>query len=420
MKWNPNGLVIATIATVIKTKLPPEISITWGSLVEAISAALSDIKFSETTPKEMFEKKFERCMENLLLSPSVGFEIGEYASEIIEDLAKLDFQFDSDFSQDTAVNNIRMILSNHKVYDANIDDKLLFDLANSIYIDLENIVQENVQALSYYTLKRLKKLESKVSQQYEELTLEGFAEKWITKRAVEPSYLYVPLDQEHDIINNLQKNNKIAITGTVGGVGKTELARHLCQEISENYKYIGWINYSGNLERDISQSLTSQFFSQGHCIDRLFAFDSYHANELILFVDNISSEALSTDASLSILRQLSCSIVITTRAANIFDFLAFEVKTLSLEKAELVFEHYYTGRPADNYTHNETVAHIVKLSGYHPLLIELIARNARKRHLSRRNTLSELQDKGFSLAGNAGSNWNSFKNESIIAQLGLV
>lgn len=238
---------------------------------------------------------------------------------------------------------------------------------------------------------------------------------WITRLR------YVPVPRHHvsridekKMVNDILdfSKSKSAISGIVGGIGKTELLKLVCKEVLDTckYHYVGWIDYSGNFETDLLNSLDTQFARNNNPIDILLKLDKSHGKDMVLFVDNVEK---NNDNSLEILRRLSCKVIVTTRNQTFFDFNMMYLELLSENIATKIYMTYRDQCDTRDYD----IKNIVKLCGYHPLTIELVGKYAKKRKLSSKELYEELLKYEYNLEGLVDSNWNGNKEELIVTQL---
>lgn len=238
---------------------------------------------------------------------------------------------------------------------------------------------------------------------------------WITMLPYVPvTEHHIAREDEDEMVQNIFDHTKIAISGIVGGIGKTELLQLVCGRALDmcKYHYVGWIYYSGDFKADILASLASQFIIDNDPIKSLLTLDSQYGQDMIIFVDNADSN--NDDEYLDILRRLTCKVIVTTRNQTFFDF---KMKNLSLLSKDVATKIYLKYNGQSNGKSDYYIEQIIKLCGYHPMAIELVAKYAKKRKLSSKTVYSELLEHGYNLDGLVDSNWNGNRNELITTQL---
>lgn len=237
---------------------------------------------------------------------------------------------------------------------------------------------------------------------------------WITTLPYVPVTRYhIARKNENEMVRNILDCTKIAISGIVGGIGKTELLKLVCKKVLDmhQYHYVGWIYYSGDFKADILDSLALQFIRSNDPIKDLLALDYNYGQDMILFVDNVDRN--NDDEYLNILSRLTCKVIVTTRNQTFFDF---DMTYLNLPE-DIAAKIYLTYNDQSNRDTGYYMGRIVELCGYHPLAIELVAKYAKKRKLSSETVYSELLEHGYNLSGLIDSNWNGNRNELIATQL---
>lgn len=232
---------------------------------------------------------------------------------------------------------------------------------------------------------------------------------------------YVPVTRHHiarkneeEMVQNILDCTKIAISGIVGGIGKTELLKLVCKRVLDmcQYLYVGWIYYSGNFKADLLDSLAPQFIINNDPIKTLLTLDYNYGQDMIIFVDNVDSN--NDDKYLNILSRLTCKVIVTTRNQTFFDF---NMTYLDLLPEDIAAKIYLTYNDQSNREADYHIGRIIELCGYHPLAIELVGKYAKKRKLSSKTVYSELLEHGYNLNGLVDSNWNGNRNELIATQL---
>ena len=237
---------------------------------------------------------------------------------------------------------------------------------------------------------------------------------WVTTLPYIPATRHhIARENEEDMVQHILGCTKCAISGIVGGIGKTELLQLVCKQILDTRQcyYVGWIHYSGNIRVDILDSIAPQFISNNDPIKSLLTLDDQYGQDMILFIDNANSN--NDDEELHILNRLTCKVIVTTRNQS---FLDFDMVYLNLLSKDVASKIYLTYKGQSNSKADYYIEQIVELCGNHPMAIELVAKYAKKRKLANRTVYSELLENGYSLNGLVDSNWNGNRNELIATQ----
>ncbi len=185
-------------------------------------------------------------------------------------------------------------------------------------------------------------------------------------------------DKLRTVINLLEPHGSMVLVSGVGGIGKTSLMQWACNEMKEAGKYVAWISCGSSLKDDLLMLGDALGISDD---DRKNAYKMIIGkiknclyDSLYLFLDDLKEKLGSEE--LSDLNSLSAHIMATSRS----EYVAF--KTVELEKLEednaiKMFFRYYNGDTDRSY--KEAARDIVTSVTRHTLLIELLAKAARKK-----------------------------------------
>ena len=253
----------------------------------------------------------------------------------------------------------------------------------------------------------------------EETTLEPSSAlpKWLTARYEENSAAYVQRAEYAEVLDLLKNHNKVLLHG-MGGIGKTELMRSLCKQLSEAYAHVAWITYTGSLRSSMIGQMTALktkgFSEEEEAFENIKATLTNLGKDLILFVDNID-KTKAEDHNLNFLQQLEGTVVITARRSQFLN--SFEDKHIDFLPpegcAELFVKYAKPKKPYDT----ALIEKIVKLAGWHTLAIEIIARAAWQRRWQPPEVLQELKDKGFDIATAVATAHGDDKEEKMMEHL---
>lgn len=285
-------------------------------------------------------------------------------------------------------------------------------------LDINRILQlaQTKPEDSPHIIDKLKKL-SDVVDKYkgnEPLATEP-QDKWITDFFAPVSRHHVPFPNEEEMVEELLSSSNYAISGTIGGIGKTELLRVLCAEVVKRNEaeYIGWIDYSGNISADLLRSVRNEVIRRNDPVNSFLAFAQKHGDNLVLFIDNARIDQKAD--LLSFLERLGCRVYVSTRNQAFLDYDILQLDLLPEPNAEALFIKY---RGSSNRIDiNRSVTTIVKRCGCHPLAIELVAKYGKAKHIANDTLIEDLSAHGFDLNAMIQSNWNGNKQELIECQL---
>ena len=208
-------------------------------------------------------------------------------------------------------------------------------------------------------------------------------------------------DNVIDKIEDKLKDKSCIILTAMGGMGKTEICRHLFRramgEGLSGIDAVGWLNYNG--------SIISTFFNaQIEGIPKLDSekpddyfnrarrrIESDYGRKLLLFIDNID-EFLIND--IKNIFELDCRILITSRINKIDRVELIEIKPLDNKNCIELYRHHSKYTTANGETLNE----IIKLAGKHTLTIELLGKTQLASLLTAEAMLEKLRENNFDLS----------------------
>ena len=138
-------------------------------------------------------------------------------------------------------------------------------------------------------------------------------------------------------------SGKYLISG-IGGIGKTELMRQLVSwmEQEEVKCRIAAVQYEENLAASFSRSFLNL---TGESVEERFHESIYHLSEehqekTVLFLDNMNHTE-EEDPYLSELKDLPCTIFVTSRQKHLDGFTTFGIKAPQKSALSLIFRDNY-------------------------------------------------------------------------------
>lgn len=225
------------------------------------------------------------------------------------------------------------------------------------------------------------------------------ADPWLTEPPAVPTPYYVDRKEYAEIIEALDKEGaKICICG-MGGLGKTELMRKVCEQTYKRYPYAAWVSYTDSLRSSLVRAFKGmEGVSEEEAFDMIVDRIGRMGSDLILFIDNLDAKK-KDDGDLCRLEKMGATVLITGRRHDFSShFRDYTVGYLSDEKAEELFVGYLDRDVAGG--EQEVLAKIISLAGGHTLSLELIAKSAKKRGHLLEKVLAELLENGFDIKGN--------------------
>lgn len=220
---------------------------------------------------------------------------------------------------------------------------------------------------------------------------------------------YLPVIPESGVIgrddiitqvhNKLTDEKNVVMLCGLGGIGKTAVMQKVCNDIakdgSENH-YVAWI-ISGDSLIDEFLNLR-EFLGVSSVLSREIAFNEIIKKlkridgTLFLFIDNMNRRLGSKELSVINSLQPKVRVMITSRIENEV-IPSIRIDALNLESAVTVFYEYYKGDKEQKY--KKVVTDIVSSVKQHTLLVELLAKAARKSGGSLYDFCEKLKEKGL-------------------------
>jgi len=186
------------------------------------------------------------------------------------------------------------------------------------------------------------------------------------------------------------------ISGSAG-LGKTKLARAVCNDLEDQLDHIAWLTYDGSLE---NQLLTLRILEQNlDRQNRLFQIKEFlnttEKNVLIVLdkVNDIPSHAdLQTIASFS----PTVKVLITSRLPEIRGVEVYPLYALPLESCMDIFYMHYKLDP--NKEQKKAAQNIVNSVGLNTFIVELLARSAQAEGEKLEVVWEKMQKRGFAFS----------------------
>lgn len=204
-------------------------------------------------------------------------------------------------------------------------------------------------------------------------------------------------DIELQEIHTLLQQEKFLLLHGVGGIGKTELAKHYAMTYAEEYDAVVFVRFLDSIENTI---LSDTNFPIVHCTRSDGESDAAYLERKLqvlrqictprhlILLDNFDTGDCE---NLDFLTELPCSILVTSRVDYDGIFPQYEVDILSDESALYQMMAYYTKREPDLYTDA-----ILKALNGHTMAVELVAKQMALHQLTSREMYEKLCGEGIS------------------------
>ena len=204
-------------------------------------------------------------------------------------------------------------------------------------------------------------------------------------------------DIELQEIHTLLQQEKFLLLHGVGGIGKTELAKHYAMTYAEEYDAVVFVRFLDSMENTI---LSDTNFPIVHCTRSDGESDAAYLERKLqvlrqictprhlILLDNFDT---GDCGNLDFLTELPCPILVTSRVDYDGIFPQYEVDILSDESALYQMMAYYTKREPDLYTDA-----ILKALNGHTMAVELVAKQMALHQLTSREMYEKLCAEGIS------------------------
>lgn len=163
------------------------------------------------------------------------------------------------------------------------------------------------------------------------------------RKSVKASHFFGREEELYDLKEMFFNSGKYLISG-IGGIGKTELMRQLVSwmEQEEVKCRIAAVQYEENLAASFSRSFLNL---TGESVEERFHESIYHLSEehqekTVLFLDNMNHTE-EEDPYLSELKDLPCTIFVTSRQKHLDGFTTFGIKAPQKNALSLIFRDNY-------------------------------------------------------------------------------
>jgi len=259
------------------------------------------------------------------------------------------------------------------------------------------------KTLSCSAKKRYKRAETLIEQVDKILPLANPKEPFLKSSLPNISGFFTGRDSEiEEIHKRLQENNVLFLSG-IGGIGKSELAKHYAEVYKDSYDAIIFAPFVN----DIQTMITNDNYVQIH---NFFQYPEEKANEYferkmrklgelcnkrtLIIVDNLDT---TDDDNLDKLFSLGCKMLITTRAdfSDVYPDNQMDIDVLSDPFS--VFNEYYKKPLSDD--ERKCVDEIIEIVCGHTMTIELLAKQMMAGRIKPEKMIEKIKDGGVSESG---------------------
>ena len=225
-------------------------------------------------------------------------------------------------------------------------------------------------------------------------------------------------DIKKTVLTILEEQGHMALVNGLGGIGKTAVMQHICNDLKNKGKYVAWIECGESLKEDILLLRTELGIPESDSADAAYnqiigilKADRQLAGNLYLFLDNLS-RFLSKEEQ-GILNGLNIHVMATSRFEHgYFSNVALDV--LTEEAALEMFYGYYLEKQTDKTRRFVDAAkEIIRSVQSHTLLVELLAKAASKKGGTLEDFRDDLKKQGVFRVFNRKLRIDGDKNRTI-------
>lgn len=206
-------------------------------------------------------------------------------------------------------------------------------------------------------------------------------------------------DEEREIIELIDREQKLVLVNGLGGVGKSTICKELFLKLkNEKKRMLGWVNYNGeSLRKDfIDQFYYPKTYNERE--EHLLYFLQHEIDEnAVIFIDNLNVRDVE-EQFIKKLEKANCNIICTSR---ITEFEYFKVVPIDfLEEFECIrLFKGYAGIEQKDVKYDEYIKLIVRKVAKHTLTIEILGKLAVAEKLTPVEILGKLEREGIDLDG---------------------
>ena len=258
--------------------------------------------------------------------------------------------------------------------------KLSTRIAEDIKHIVQNLYPDNIERIETKEDKiqntiDVKSFSLEAPKQLLSATVLQFTGKYITYR---PSKVSKEFSYRDTIVaaieETLKMKRKVLILSSIGGVGKTAIARKVFYDLKDDFEQLAWVRYTDTLKQSLIQSF--DIARDVSNTDERFEAIKYHiqSSNILLIIDNVTKTKIE-DPDLAWFEQdFEGSVLITTRVDGLCNQEQTELNWFTEELAVEIFYSYY--KKDVERKKIKIVKKIVNLVRYHTLSVELLAKSA--------------------------------------------
>jgi tetratricopeptide (TPR) repeat protein len=201
-------------------------------------------------------------------------------------------------------------------------------------------------------------------------------------------------EKEISELADILTDQKMTMITGIGGVGKTALARAVCEVVKADFQHIAWLTYDGSLDAQLPKlRIGLGNPDPGSRLLQIKGFLNTVEDPVLLVLDNVNDKPSRQD--LKTLNSFSphVQVLLTSRLPQIRGVKAYPIDFLPLEAClDIFYTHYKRDKERENI---ESALKIITAVCRHTLTVELIARTAQWESEPLPEVLKKMQGSGF-------------------------
>lgn len=217
---------------------------------------------------------------------------------------------------------------------------------------------------------------------------------------------FVGRENEIEEIHHMLNENQILFLNGIGGIGKSELAKHYALEHKDDYDTVIFAPYVSDVKMLLQDDTAIPLYNfsqypeekpEEYCARKLRKLQELCDERTLFIVDNLDCE---DDPNLNKLLTLGCKLLITTRVAfSDYGYGQQLYLDALADRGEIrkIFDEYYTKPLTEE--ENGCVEQIIDLVAGHTMTVELLAKQMVAGRVKPDKMLAKLQGGAISESG---------------------
>lgn len=223
-----------------------------------------------------------------------------------------------------------------------------------------------------------------------------------------------------EIIGLLESGTSVFLS-SVGGLGKTEVARSIMKKYADmpitesGIHYLGWVRYDNNDLRTCIKSALRLKGTADEAWNDFCNMAQQDREKMFVVIDNI--ESADRDEYLGKFSNLPCRLLVTGRCRTLSSFKVVELPPLSIEECRNIFYYFYHFKQ-----NNEILNDVISLTCRLTIMVEFLAKVAQLEEFSLQDLYRKLVELGFKLSQEdvSGNHEKLRSDHTIIEQMCLL